>query len=809
MLVTKRLHSTFSQVFYFVFENEAISSKIDDKSFLALDSFKEAGVTYFETGESSEKRATKSLSTENQKNRERIMNITYNETNRVFSIETEHTGYYIGIVDTGYVAHIHFGKKLGANDNLLHLLRVDESPFVPSTNEGDACVFNDSFFWEYPTGGIGDFRESCLNVSNELGQNACSLIFTGYEILQGKTPLHGLPATWGSETNCKTLLIHCTDSALSLSVTLSYSIFEGIDAIAKSVFIKNEGKTPIALTKAYSSCLELDNNDFEFLSLHGSWARERHIERTPLHHGRTNVSSLRGETSHQESSFFALVQKNADYNHGEVYGFSLVYSGNFISQAELNQFDYVRAVTGIYSEGFSWHLLPNESFTTPESVIVYSDCGLGKMQRNFHDLWRMHLIRSEWQNKERPILVNNWEATYFDFDSEKLLSIAKKAHEVGIEMLVMDDGWFGKRNAPDSSLGDWVVNEEKIKGGLKNLVENVNSIGLQFGLWVEPEMISPDSDLYRAHPDWAICIPNRNPTLCRNQLVLDLSRKTVRDYVFDSISAILHSANIVYVKWDMNRQLTDLGSASLAKEHAGELYHRSVLGVYELQERLITEFPHILLENCSGGGARFDAGMLYYSPQIWCSDDMDPVERLMIHEGTALCYPPCTMGAHIAVEENHTTGRKTPFMTRAFTALSGTFGYELDITKLKETDISLIPHQVELYKRFNHLVRSGDYFRIASYSENHEWDSWLFASKDKSEMVLTLVQVLNKPNFHSRKVQIPSVQEDANYSVTMENSKGEEANLGEWQGNTLKNAGLLIPRFWGDFHSALIFIKKI
>lgn len=739
----------------------------------------------------------------------KISYTTYNEEKRVFSIETEHAGYYIGIVDAeGFVAHIHYGKKLSAGDDLQHLLRIHEPPFVPSQNAGDACVFNDAFPWEYPCGGTGDFRESCLNVSNSFGQSGAKLCFERYEILSGKPALEGLPATWGSEADCMTLLLHCVDAELSLRVTLSYSIFAGIDAVARSVRIQNASSEPLLLTKAYSACLDMDDKGFDFISLHGSWARERHIERTSLHHGKCAVSSLRGETSHQENNFFALAERNASYNHGEVYGFCLVYSGNFLSQAELTQFESVRAVTGIHSEGFSWRLLPGESFVTPEAVLVYSGEGLGGMQRGFHRLWKTHLIRSAWQNKERPVLINNWEATYFDFTAEKLLSIAKTAAACGIEMLVMDDGWFGKRNAPKGSLGDWTVNEKKIPCGLNRLAEDVNKLGMKFGIWFEPEMVSPDSDLYRAHPDWAIAVHARKPTQCRNQFVLDLSRADVRDYVFESVAKILRSANISYVKWDMNRQLTDLGSAALPKERAGELLHRYVLGLYELQERLVTEFPEILLENCSGGGGRFDAGMLYYSPQIWCSDDMDPIERLAIQEGTALAYPPSAMGAHIAASPNHSCGRETPFMTRAFVALSGTFGYELDITKLRETAISLIPHQVELYKRVNPLVRNGDYYRIASYNENHEWDSWLFVSPSKDEALLTVVQALNHPNFHSRKVQLQGLQEDTKYQASMESSDGRQSKLGEWTGSTLMNAGLVIPRFWGDFQSALVFLKK-
>ena len=735
------------------------------------------------------------------------MNISFDEKSKVFSIETENTGYYIGLVDKEqFVGHIHYGKKLSTRDNIFSLLRTAENPKIPSVNERERLSFYDTFPSEYPCGGIGDFRESCLNVKNSSGQSAVILNYRSHDILNGKPLLEGLPATWGSDRDCMTLLLHCIDPVLNLHITLSYSVFKGIDAVIRSVSIENKGQEPVTLTKCYSACLDMENKDFDFISLHGSWARERHIDRTPLFHGKLAVTSVRGETSHQEHSFMALAEHTATQNRGDVYGFSFIYSGNFTAQAQLDQFDSVRAVVGINDENFAWRLEPAERFTAPEVAIVYSDEGIGKMSRSFHDLWRAHLIRGEYRDKMRPILINNWEATYFDFNTQKLLEIAKQASHDGIEMLVMDDGWFGKRNSDNISLGDWVVNETKLPGGLNYLVSQVNKLGMKFGIWFEPEMISPDSDLYRAHPDWAIAVQNRPAGLCRAQYVLDLSRKEVCDYVYDRISTILHSANIEYVKWDMNRQLSDLGSASLPSERQGELFHRYVLAVYALQDRLIKEFPHLLLENCSGGGARFDAGMLFYSPQIWCSDDTDAVERLEIQEGTSLVYPLCAMGAHVSTCPNHACGRTTPFRTRGFVALAGTFGYELDITKIAADERALIPEQIALYKKYNPLVRTGDYYRIASYSENKEWDCWSVVSKDKRECLVTLVQVLNHPNFHSRRVYLEGLCAEREYSISFEDSYGNRNELGTWSGQTLMNAGLLMPRLWGDFNSQLIHL---
>jgi alpha-galactosidase len=562
----------------------------------------------------------------------------------------------------------------------------------------------------------------------------------------------------------------------------------------------NAGTEPVYLTKVFSACLDMDNKGFEAISLHGSWARERQIQSVPVSHGKYSVESIRGESSHQDHPFMALKTANATQETGEVYAMHFVYSGNFKVQVQADQFDQVRMVMGIHPQDFTWKLEAGEEFQAPEVVMVYSGEGLGKMTRSLHDFYRKHLIRSSYKDKKRPILINNWEATYFDFDTDKLIAIAKQASELGIEMLVMDDGWFGNRCDDNRALGDWFVNEEKIKGGLKYLVDEVNKLGMKFGIWFEPEMISPDSELYRAHPDWAIAIPGRRASLCRNQYVLDLTRKEVRDYAYEAVAKILRSANIEYVKWDMNRQLSDIGSAALPADRMGELYHRYVLAVYEMQERLVTEFPYLLLENCSGGGARFDPGMLYYSPQIWCSDDTDAIERLKIQEGTAMIYPLSSMGAHVSDCPNHTVGRVTPFETRGYVALAGTFGYELDVTKIPEEDRAMIPAQTAMYHKYNDLVREGDYYRIASYAENHYYDCYGVVSKDKKEALFTFVQVLNRPNYHSRRVQLQGLAPEKVYSI-----EGEE---GTYTGELLMKAGINIQNLSGDFRGKLIHLME-
>lgn len=729
------------------------------------------------------------------------MGIHYYEDERIFQLCTKNTMYLIGIVDVeGFISHIYYGKRL-SDYHLSYLTRTEEAPFVPSKNNRDRLSFYDTFPTEYATQGIGDFRDSSLMVRTNEGHRACKLSYLSHEIKKGKPQFVGLPATFGEEDNCETLEITCYDSILKLEVILSYTVFLNVDAITRNVRLKNRGEGSLYIEKVLSLCIDMDNEDYDMLTLHGSWARERHIQRKTIGLGKQSVGSIRGESSHQEHPFMGILSKNATQDMGEVYGFHFVYSGNFLAQVELNQFNSIRASLGIHPEGFTWKLKSGEEFQAPEVVMVYSEHGIGGMTRNFHNIYRNHLLRSPYKNKKRPILINNWEATYFDFNTEKLLTIAQEAATLGIEMLVMDDGWFGTRSSDNCSLGDWVVNEDKIQGGLANLVNQVNEKGLEFGIWFEPEMVSPDSDLYRAHPDWAIQIPERVAGLCRNQYVLDISRIEVRDYIYKSIASILKSANIRYVKWDMNRQLSDLGSFALENDEQGELYHRYVLGVYDLQERLLKEFPYLLLENCSGGGARFDPGMLYYSPQIWCSDDTDAIERLAIQEGTALLYPLSTIGAHVSDCPNHTVGRVTPFETRGFVALAGTFGYELDVSKISQEDKEMVPVQVAMYHKYNELVREGDYYRIASYQDNHEFDCWQVVSKDKKESLITFIQVLGRPNYHSRKIKIKGLDETKWYYLEETNEK--------YHGSTLMHAGILIQNMWGDFKGKLLhFIAK-
>ncbi len=720
---------------------------------------------------------------------------------KLIKIDTKKTSYVIGAVDEEmFPGHIYYGALL--NDyHLAHILRTQEPPFIPSLHNRERASFLDSFPMEYPAHGLGDYREDCISIETKGGNTGLSLQFVSCKIYEGKPGLSGLPASFGGKDECTSVEILCRDSHTGLEAVLLYTAFEEADVITRSVRIVNGGEESLYLTKVYSACLDMDNEDFDVVSLHGSWARERQIQTVPVSRGKFCVESVRGESSHQDHPFIALMEKGTGDEHGKIYAMNFVYSGNFKATVQNDQFCQLRMTMGIHPEDFKWKLEPGQEFQAPEVVMVYSGEGTGNMTRTFHDFYRKHLIRSPYKNQKRPILINNWEATYFDFNTEKLLDIARQASALGIEMLVMDDGWFGNRFDDNRALGDWKVNEEKLPGGLKYLVDEVNKLGMKFGIWFEPEMISPDSDLYRAHPDWAIAIPGRAGSLSRNQYVLDLTRRDVLDYVYESVAGVLRSANVEYVKWDMNRQLTDLGSANLPAERMGELFHRYMLGVYELQERLITEFPDLLLENCSGGGARFDAGMLYYSPQIWCSDDTDAIERLKIQEGTAFVYPLSTMGAHVSDCPNHLLHRTVPFETRGHVALAGTFGYELDVTKISREEREMIPAQTAMYHKYNNLVREGDYYRIASYSENHYYDCYGVVSKDKKEALYTFVQVLNRPNVHSRKICFKGLAPDKKYRI-----EGED---GIYTGDILMKAGYLVQNLPGDFQSRLIHMTEV
>lgn len=727
------------------------------------------------------------------------MGITYDTANRVFHMKAKETSYILHILNEGYLAHLYWGKRINSVNVSNMLVLRGRSSFSPKPEPANKDLSLDTMPQEYPGYGNSDMRSPAFQVQLPNGSTVSVLKYKSHQISKGKPVLEGLPATYAEgEEEAETLALELQDELIGLRVVLYYSVYENLNVITRSVKFTNKGNENVKLLRALSMSLDFADDEFDFIHLHGEWARERHLERRPLFTGMQSVESRRGGSSHQHNPFIALARKNADEDQGDVYGFSLVYSGNFVAQAEVSQFKTARVAMGINPFDFTWLLEKGQSFQTPEAVMVYSSEGLGGMSRTYHKLYRTRLCRGQYRDQVRPILVNNWEATYFDFNSEKLLEIASVGKEIGIDLFVLDDGWFGKRNNDKSSLGDWFVNEEKITEGLNGLVQKVNDLGLSFGLWFEPEMVSPESNLYRAHPDWCLHVPDRSRTLGRNQLVLDFSREDVCDAITKMISDILSGAPITYVKWDMNRSMTEIGSALLPPERQRETAHRYILGLYRVMETITSRFPQILFESCSGGGGRFDPGMLYYMPQTWTSDDTDAVERLKIQYGTSLVYPASSMGAHVSAVPNHQVGRITSLEMRGNVAMAGNLGYELDLTKLSEEDKDIVRKQTEFYRDIRDLVFFGEFYRLKSPFEGNE-TAWNFVSEDQTEVYAAYFEVLSQPAAPIRRIKLKGLNPQMRYRLL-----GTEE---VFNGAELMYAGLAIPRLKGDYQSLVCILK--
>lgn len=727
------------------------------------------------------------------------MPIFFDEAKGLFHLQSRNTSYIIQLIH-GYPAHTYFGAKLRHDSNLDQLLTLQErASFSPNPIPEDKSISLDSLPQEYPQYGTSDFRSPAYQVRLANGTRATELTYRSHRIVPGKPALEGLPAVYVEQDHeAETLELELEDRVSGLVVVLSYTVFADFDAIARSARLTNGSNDSIQLERALSASVDFPDAAYDALYLSGAWARERHVQRRRLAPGVTGISSRRGASSHQQNPFLALLRPDATEQQGEVYGFSLVYSGSFTAEAEVEQFGTTRVQIGINPFDFTWKLEPGESFQTPEAVLVYSAEGLGGMSRTYHRLYRTRLCRGQFRDQERPILVNNWEATYFDFNADKIEAIAKAGSELGIELFVLDDGWFGRRDLDNSSLGDWFEDRRKLPEGLADLARRVKDTGLQFGLWFEPEMVSPDSDLYRAHPDWCLHVPDRRRTEARDQLVLDMSRSDVRQYLYERLSAIFSTVPITYVKWDMNRNMTEIGSAVIPAEQQGEVAHRYMLGLYELLERLTSEFPHILFESCSGGGGRFDPGMLYYMPQTWTSDDTDGAERLKIQYGTSIVYPVSTMGAHVSAVPNHQVERTTPLSFRGDVAMSGNFGYELDLTRFTDEEKETAKHQIALYKEIRGLVQQGDLYRLQSPFEGNE-TAWMFVSPDQNEALLFYFRVLAEPNGPLRSVKLQGLDPAKDYEVV---GSGEV-----YGGDRLMNAGLSMASVRGDFSSKMVHLK--
>ncbi|MDO4633787.1 MAG: alpha-galactosidase [Eubacteriales bacterium] len=718
------------------------------------------------------------------------MSIFYNENDRVFTLKTANTMYQMQVSELGHLLHLYYGADLGDTVTDYRLVSVEHSfSGNPYESGFDRNYSLDTLPQEYAGYGNGDYRVCALKVENPDGSEIVHLVYDSFEISDGKYALAGLPAMHGD--GAKTLKIVLKDTAGHLEVELLYGVFEERDVITRAARIRNAGTDTVTLREAMSLQIDYPKQDMDLIHFYGRHAMERMTERTPLAHGIHSLESVRGTSSHHHNPFVILCDHDATEQHGDCYGYALVYSGNFKAQTERDQIDQTRLVMGIHPAHFAWKLGENETFETPETVMAYSEQGLSHLTHLLHDAFRSNLIRSKYVESPRPILINNWEATYFDFNEEKLYGIAKNAKEIGLDLFVLDDGWFGKRDNDLSGLGDWYVNEQKLKGGLAPLAEKIRGLGMKFGIWIEPEMVSEDSDLFREHPDWCLLQPQHSAVRSRHQLNLDVSRKEVRDHVMNQIFRVLDDCRIDYVKWDMNRSIANVFSAGLPAERQGEIYHRYMLGLYEMMERLVSRYPDLLFENCSGGGGRFDAGMLYYSPQIWCSDNTDAIDRLKIQYGTSFAYPISTMGAHVSVCPNHQTGRTVPLKTRGVVASAGTFGFELDLEKMTEEEKAEAKAMVQEYKSMEHLVQTGDYYRLSDPFKNEDYAAWQFVAKDQSESVVSGVILRGESSPHIHYLRLQGLDGSAHYRET------ESGRV--YTGAALKKAGIPLPTGLGDY----------
>ena len=728
------------------------------------------------------------------------MAIVYDASSKTFNLSTSKTSYVLKVLGSNHVAHVYWGKKIKAK-NLDYVLRSKNwGSFLTNTDNIDDFML-EMTPQEYPGYGSTDLRTPAVELQFSDGTSATDFRYESHNIYAGKNKLNNLPATYVEDENeAMTLELTLVDSLKNVKLILSYSVFEEFDAITRSVKIINESNEDVNINRVLSANVDFRDSDYELLQLSGAWARERHIIRKEIRSGSQSIGSRRGSSSHAQNPFMALVRKDTTEQHGEVYGFSLIYSGNFLANVEVDMYENARAQIGINPFDFTWLLKSKEEFTAPEAVLVYSNEGLTGMSHIYNCLYGKRLCKGKYRDEVRPILINNWEATYFDFNETKIKEIAREATNLGMELFVLDDGWFGKRDDDNSSLGDWFVNEEKLKGGLNKLATEINEMGLQFGLWFEPEMVSPISELYKEHPDWCIHIPGRNRSEARRQLILDYSREDVCNYIIEKISEVLSSAPISYVKWDMNRNMSEIGSAKLPANRQREVAHRYILGLYKVLEERTTRFPDVLFESCSGGGGRFDPGMLYYMPQTWTSDNTDAIERLKIQFGTSMVYPNASIGCHVSAVPNHQVDRITPIETRGVVAMSGNFGYELDITKLPESEKEIIKEQVKLYKEIRETIQFGKCYRLSSPFENNDV-AWMFISKDCEEIIVSFVRTLAKPNSKFISLKLVGLDESSKYEIL-----GENIIVG---GDELMNIGLNVPELKGDYQAKMWRLKKV
>ena len=729
------------------------------------------------------------------------MGIIYCEKDRTFTLQTKNTTYQMQVDRYGFLLHLYYGKKTdGCMDYLLTYYDRGFSGNPYDAGE-DRTYSMDTLPQEFPCYGNGDFRSTAFAVENADGSMSCDLRYKSHKILDGKYNLAGLPAVYASEEEAQTLEILMEDPVTGVKVVLLYGVLPAQDIITRSVSVKNESSGKIYLNKIESASLDFLYGNYELLTFYGRHAMERNVQRVPVVHGTQKIGSVRGTSSHQYNPMMILAEKETTEDKGNCYAMSFVYSGCFQGEVLKDQLNQTRMMLGLQEEAFRYPLETGEMFQAPEVILSYSSEGMNRLSQNLHHCIRQHICRGKYKEEIRPILINSWEAAYFDFTGDTIYELAKAAKEVNIDMLVMDDGWFGKRDDDNSGLGGWFVNEKKLGGTLGNLIKRINDLGVKFGIWIEPEMVSEDSDLYRKHPDWALTVPGRNPVRSRNQLVLDFSRKEVVDEIYDQICKVLDQGNIEYVKWDMNRSLMDVYS-SVTRDQ-GRVLHDYVLGLYDFLERLVQRYPNLLIEGCSGGGGRFDAGMMYYTPQIWCSDNTDAIDRLRIQYGTSFGYPVSVVGSHVSAVPNHQTGRKTPLHTRGVVAMSGTFGYELNLMKLSEEEKQEIREQIAEYKSYAPIIQNGLYYRLSNPT-TEEICAWEFVhtdEKEQSKVLLNIVMQVIHGNMTVNYVKLQGLEETAVYR--------EEKSGKRYTGAALMYGGMPLPIEPGEYQAyQYCFVKE-
>ena len=729
------------------------------------------------------------------------MSIRIDHETGLITLHTLHTSYQMWADGQGVVHHLYYGPAIGGSD-LRGLEFYSDCGFSPQPagmdRQRDYSL--DTLCQEYTGSGVGDYRIGCLRLAGPDGGRAADLRFVSAEAVPGKYALPGLPAACAEDGACETLRLKLRDAVHGLTVTLLYGVFAQADVITRAALLENEGSGPIRLDKAASACLDLPFGPWELIHFHGRHCMERQPERVPLSHNIQTLRSARGASSHQHNPFAILAAPHTTEEAGECLGAMLVWSGNFKIECEVSQMQSTRLVAGVSDDDFSWTLEPGGQFAAPEVLFCYSDQGLSELSARYHRFLQRHIIRSPWRDKPRPILINNWEATYMDFDAQRIWDIARQARDLGVEMLVLDDGWFGERSDDSSGLGDWQFNEKKLGCTFDQLIGRVREMGLLFGLWIEPEMVCANTALYAAHPDWALSIPGRAPATGRSQLVLDLGRPEVVEYLYDLFHRLLAEHDIAYIKWDMNRNLTDVYSRALPPERQGEAAYRYMLGLYSLLDRLTRDFPQVLFEGCAGGGGRFDAGMLCYCPQIWCSDDTDAIHRIKIQYGTSFGYPPCAMGSHISASPNHQTGRNTLLSTRAVVAMAGTFGYELDLQKLTADEKEMVKAQIVRYKQLQPLLLEGRCERLTDAVTDTCFTAWQFTAPDRSRAVVSVVVIDPQANPWPIHIRLRGLDPQALYHESLTERV--------YTGAALCHAGLTLPIMQGDYPAVQIMIER-